>query len=150
VHPLDDPGATDRMTTDYATSTDGVDWHWQGTSLRGRLGEWDSPGVRVAAVVPYGDGAFAYYDGRSSAGENWEERTGLAFSERGLAQFTALPGGPVSSSPHPPYGLRYFSVVDLGRGRWRLFYEATREGGSHELRSEVVDLGAKADKAAAA
>ena len=34
-HPLDDPEATDRMTTEYATSADGVDWTWHGTALAG-------------------------------------------------------------------------------------------------------------------
>lgn len=138
VHPLDDPEATDRMTTDYATSADGVDWTWHGSALRGRPGEWDARGVRFAAVVPYDGGAFAYYDGRASAAENWEERTGIAFSSGDLASFTAVAGGPASASPHAPYGLRYLSVVDLGDGRRRLYYEATRADGAHELRTELV------------
>ena len=33
VHPLDLPDDTDRMTTDYATSEDGVEWTWHGTVL---------------------------------------------------------------------------------------------------------------------
>lgn len=143
VHPLDDPDATDRMTTDYATSADGIDWTWHGSALRGRQGEWDSRGVRFAAVVPYAGGAYAYYDGRASAGENWEERTGIAVSAGDLGSFTAAPGGPAASSPHAPYGLRYVSVVDLGDGRQRLFYEATRADGAHELRSELVTVAAE-------
>ena len=50
-HPLDDPEATDRMTTEYATSDDGVSWTWHGTALAGRAGEWDARGVRVAPSV---------------------------------------------------------------------------------------------------
>jgi hypothetical protein len=50
IHPLADPDATDQMTTEYATSTDGLDWTWQGTALCGRPGEWDSRGTRVTAV----------------------------------------------------------------------------------------------------
>jgi len=50
VHPLDDPDQTDRMTTDYATSRDGLAWTWHGTALAPRPGEWDARGVRVAAV----------------------------------------------------------------------------------------------------
>jgi hypothetical protein len=149
VHPLDDPEATDRMTTEYATSPDGLDWTWRGTALRGRPGEWDSRGVRISAVVPHRDGAFAYYDGRSSAADNWEERTGLAWSDHGLASFTATLGGPAAQSPHPPGGLRYVSVVDLGGDHYRLFYEATRSDGAHELRSELVDLAAVRKGAAA-
>jgi hypothetical protein len=138
VHPLDDPEATDRMTSEYATSPDGVDWTWQGTALRGRPGEWDSRGVRISAVVPHGNGGFAYYDGRSTAAENWEERTGLAWSHGGLSRFTSVPGGPAASSPNAPGGLRYVSLVELGADSYRLFYEATRPGGAHELRTELV------------
>jgi len=50
IHPLADPGATDQMTTEYATSADGLDWTWQGVALTGRAGEWDSRGTRVTAV----------------------------------------------------------------------------------------------------
>src|SRR5437763_245043 len=42
VHPLDDPEATDRMTTEHATSDDGVEWVWQGTALAGTPGSWDA------------------------------------------------------------------------------------------------------------
>jgi hypothetical protein len=35
-HPLDVPGAEDRMTTAFATSPDGVAWTWHGTARRWR------------------------------------------------------------------------------------------------------------------
>jgi hypothetical protein len=34
-HPLDDPLHADQMTTQYATSTDGLAWTWHGTALSG-------------------------------------------------------------------------------------------------------------------
>src|SRR5215203_5396644 len=110
VHPLDDPGATDRMTTEHATSRDGVDWTWQGTALAGTPGSWDARGVRFATVVLDGAGTWALYDGRASAAENWEERTGLARHDGELG-FRAEDGGPYLQSPHPPGGLRYADVV---------------------------------------
>jgi hypothetical protein len=82
VHPLDDPNATDRMTVDYATSSDGHDWTWHGTVLRGRADAWDSRGVRPAAVTLDGEDLVMAYDGRASAEENWEERSGLARGTR--------------------------------------------------------------------
>ena len=50
--PLADPLETDQMPTEYATSSDGLVWVWQGTALAGRPGEWDSRGTRVAAGHP--------------------------------------------------------------------------------------------------
>jgi hypothetical protein len=142
VHPLEDPWATDRMTTEYATSPDGWTWTWHGTALAGTPGTWDGRGVRFAAVVLAGDGpddgAWALYDGRASAEENWEERTGLARATGGGGRFTAEPGGPLLQSPFPPGGLRYADVVAVPGGGSRWFYEATRADGAHELRTVLL------------
>ena len=78
MHPLNDAASTDRMTTDYATSLDGVEWTWHGHALTPRPGEWDSRGVRVSAVRFAAGEIVAYYDGRASVAENYEERTGVA------------------------------------------------------------------------
>src|SRR4051812_998593 len=66
-HPLDDPEATDRMTTEHATSDDGVAWTWHGTALGGRPGSWDARGVRVSAVLLDQPDPAAFYDGRATA-----------------------------------------------------------------------------------
>jgi hypothetical protein len=137
VHPLDDPDATDRMTIDHAVSTDGVTWEWQGTVLTGTPGTWDARGVRPATVFVDGDGGWALYDGRASAEENWEERTGLARVSEG--RFTAEPDGPLLQSPHAPHGLRYADAVPLPDATVRWFYEATRPDGGHELRTVLLD-----------
>jgi hypothetical protein len=137
VHPLDDPDATDRMTTEHATSDDGIAWSWQGTALTGTPGSWDARGVRFTVVALDGAGTWALYDGRASAGENWEERTGLA--RRGPdGRFTPVGDRPLLESPHRPGGLRYADVVALPDGRARWFYEATRADGAHELRTVLL------------
>jgi|SRR5215472_908444 len=92
-------------------------------------GTWYSRGTRITAVV----GEYAYFDGRASAAQNYEERTGIA---RWDGSRYVPDSGPVSS----PYGggaLRYVSVAALPQGRLRLYYESATEYGSHELRTEL-------------
>lgn len=141
VHPLDVVGEEDRMTTNYATSPDGLDWTWQGTVLSGRPESWDSRGVRVSSVAVDGPNLVATYDGRANAAENWEEATGFASGTRDdTGRFTALVASidtPLRS-PHDPGGLRYLSALALPDGGWRLYYEGTRADGAHELRTELV------------
>jgi hypothetical protein len=140
-HPLDVLGHEDRMTTRYATSPDGIDWSWRGTALHPRGGQWDARGVRFTSVLPVDGDLIASYDGRATAEENWEERTGVARGRRAsdgrYGSFTADDGEPLSS-PHAPFGLRYLSVVAVPERAYRLYYEATRADGAHELRTELA------------
>ncbi|HST65951.1 MAG TPA: hypothetical protein VLM05_12255 [Mycobacteriales bacterium] len=140
VHPLQRWDDADRMTTDYATGPDGVRWTWHGPVLTGRDGAWDARGVRVSAVLPVGDTIEAAYDGRATAEQNWEERTGLATGTLGpdgrYGPLTARAGEPVRS-PYGGGGVRYLSVVPLPDGTTRIYYEVTRPDGAHELRTEL-------------
>ena len=143
VHPLDDPDATDRMTTEHATSTDGRSWTPEGTALAGTPGTWDARGVRFATVLVGPGGVddpatWALYDGRASEAENWEARTGLARATGSGGRFAADPDGPLLQSPHAPHGLRYADAVPLPDGTTRWFYEATRPDGAHELRTVLL------------
>jgi hypothetical protein len=125
-HPLDVAGEEDRMTTAVATSADGLGWSALRTVLAPRPGAWDARGTRVTAVLP--DGRVTY-DGRATREENFSERTGLA---------VATPDGAlVASGDAPVADVRYLDAVALPGGGTRLYYEAPRPDGSHELRTKL-------------
>jgi hypothetical protein len=91
-------------------------------------GTWYSRGTRITSVA----GEHAYFDGRASAGQNFEERTGIA-RWNGF-RYTAVAGP--ASSPFGGGALRYVSAVGLPAGL-RLYYESATQYGSHELRTEL-------------
>jgi hypothetical protein len=132
-HPLDGgDDEADRMTTWYATSSDG--WEWDFTpdaALVPTEGRWDSRGTRVASVVGVDEGWLAFYDGRASAQENWHERTGYALG--------AAPDAFVPQGAPTPVGqtARYLSLAELPDG-YRLYWEASRVDGAHDLRTAYV------------
>jgi hypothetical protein len=125
-HPLD-RGDTeaDRMSSHLALSDDGLRWTFTGQALMPTAGTWDARGARVTAAY---EGSL-FYDGRASADENFRERTGLA---------SADPPQPVAGPTPAGRTIRYLDVVPTGAGV-RLFWEASRPDGSHDLRTTVMD-----------
>ncbi len=127
AHDLTVEGQEDRMSTLHATSTDGMAWTFDAApALTGTPGGWDARGARVTTVLA--DGRVAY-DGRASAEENWFERCGLA---------SPGPRGLEPDGDGPVADLRYLEVLALPDGSHRLWYEARRADGGHELRTELV------------
>jgi hypothetical protein len=92
-------------------------------------GTWYSRGTRITAVV----GEYAYFDGRASAAQNFEEQTGIA--KWNGSRYIAIAGP--ASSPFGGGALRYVSAIALPDGQLRLYYESATEYGSHELRTEL-------------
>jgi hypothetical protein len=90
---------------------------------------WYSRGTRVTSLV----GEHAYFDGRASAEQNFEERTGVARWDG--TRYIAVAGP--ASSPFGGGALRYVSAIELPIGL-RLYYESATEYGSHELRTELL------------
>lgn len=133
-HPLEDPDATDRMFTRYASSPDGLTWTWGDVVLRPRPDAWDARGTRISDVLVDREEPIAYYDGRATADANWMERTGIARRAAG-GNFTAVGDEAAAWSPEGDGTLRYLSAI-LVDGGTRLYYEASRADGAHELRTE--------------
>lgn len=92
-------------------------------------GTWYSRGARITSVM----GDYAYFDGRASAAQNFEERTGIA--RWNGSRYIAIAGP--ASSPFGGGALRYVSAIALPDERLRLYYESATNDGSHELRTEL-------------
>jgi hypothetical protein len=137
VHEIAVADDADRMHTAYCTSDDGLVWQWHGTALAGRPGHWDARGARVADVLwTRDDEVVAFYDGRASAAQNWEELTGIA---TGAPHALVAHGDePELVSPETGTGVRYVTAVSLEDGSSRFYYEVTRSDGAHDLRTELV------------
>jgi hypothetical protein len=128
VHPLDVPGADDRMFTRHLTSADGLDWTSHGTVLAARPGQWDARGARLTCVLPDGSG---YYDGRRTRAENWFERCGRVVPAGDGGQLVAVDAEPVAD-------VRYLEILELPSGARRAYFEARRPDGAHELRTALL------------
>jgi hypothetical protein len=104
-------------------------------------GSWDRRGTRLTAVLSGGprEPTLALYDGRGSAEENWFERTGVALLTR-EGRFVPTRNGPMGESPYGGGTLRYVSAVPLGDWRYRLYYEAARPDGAHDLYTQEINL----------
>ncbi len=135
-HPLDEPDATDRMSTTYGTGRDGLWWDLRSTALAGVDGRWDQRGARIADVLYRGGKWLAYYDGRASKEENAEERTGIAVGDR--PDHLEADGEVMGTGPGAEWSLRYISCIELADGGFRLYYETRRLDGAHDLRTEYV------------
>lgn len=133
-HPLDVPGAEDRMSTAYATSADGLDWTVEGDVLHATPGAWDARGARVTTVLS-DDPLTVLYDGRPTAEANWFETTGIAVERDGA--LVPVGDGPAVVSPEGDGAFRYVSALPLSDGRTRFYFEAARSDGSHDLMTSV-------------
>lgn len=138
-HPLDVPNQEDRMESRYATSKDGLAWAWaKGVALSPRKDRWDQRGARISAVFFAAKFILAFYDGRASAAENYEERTGIAVGTS-PDSFAAIGDEPYAQSPSGR-GLRYLDIVPLADGSYRTYFEIATPDDSHELRTERIIL----------
>lgn len=135
MHATGDVFATglSRSATGLAVSDDAEVWEWQGEVFSNRPGEWDGYAGRICSVVHREPIFIAFYDGSRTVEENYEEKTGIAFSFDLRHWERVSRKKPALTSPYGTGSLRYMAVVPCGSD-WFCYYEFCRPDGSHELR----------------
>lgn len=141
MHATGDVFATglSRSATGLAVSEDGANWEWQGEIFSNRPGCWDGYAGRISSVVYHEPVFVAFYDGSETVEENYEEKTGIAFSFDLRHWERVSRSKPALVSPFGTGSLRYMAVVPLG-SEWWCYYEFCRPDGSHELRLSKMSV----------
>ena len=98
---------------------------------------WHGKRARINSLVPWEDGWVAFWDGGRSMYDNYEEWCGLATSPDGRTFSRLDTTGPWVVSPHG--SVRYVFGLRVGEQVF-MYYEYTREDGSHDLRVSVIDV----------
>lgn len=120
------------LPTGLATSLDGHRFAWQGIVLPvGRA--WDARMARLTCTVPLEHGHLAFYDGRATPEQNFEEHLGLAYSHDLVRWLRLTPDEPWGRSPHAGGALRYLDAA-MEPDALHVVYEYARPDGSHEMR----------------
>ncbi|MEZ8218128.1 hypothetical protein B0813_001665 [Candidatus Fervidibacteria bacterium JGI MDM2 SSWTFF-3-K9] len=142
MHATGDVFATglSRSATVLAVSEDAEKWEWQGEVFSNRPGEWDGYAGRITSIVFHAPIFVAFYDGSKTVEENYEEKTGIAFSFDLRHWERVSRKQPALTSPYGTGSLRYMSVVPVG-SEWFCYYEFCRPDGSHELRLSKMKIG---------
>jgi hypothetical protein len=143
AEPADDPqlhGTADAYNTGLitsatglATSDDGVDWQWEGEIFAPAPTGWDAYCSRIGCLWYDPPAWLALYDGSASVEQNYEERTGLAFTFDLRHFHRVTRRAPLMTSPHARGTLRYFDLLRLPDATF-LYYEMSRPDASHDLR----------------
>lgn len=124
------------LPTGLAISLDGHEFAWQGVVLP--VGQsWDARMARLTCTVPLERGHLAFYDGRATLEQNFEEQLGLAYSYDLIRWLRLTPDGPWRRSPHAGGALRYLDTA-VDNGMLRLVYEYARPDGAHEMRENQL------------
>ncbi|HGJ66979.1 TPA: hypothetical protein ENS27_16590 [bacterium] len=125
--------------TGLALSSDGIEWKWVGDVMSPPSDEnWNAYATRVSCAI-YTPPIFnVFYDGGSSVGENYEEKTGLAITFDFKSYHHVSEKSPILTSPHSTGSLRYMDAIKF-KSQIFYYYEYARADGSHELRVNRVD-----------
>jgi hypothetical protein len=98
---------------------------------------WDGHRGRLDALFRVSDGWAGFHSGGRSMYDNYEEPAGVVVSDD-ARRITRVPmDGPFVTSPHGC--VRYLWGLPV-EGRLNIYYEFTRQDGSHDLRVSTVPL----------
>lgn len=129
-----------KSSTALATSVDGLHFTWHEEVFPPSLEGWDAYAARIGSLLWTPPVFTAFYDGSAGVTENYEERTGLAFTFDLRHYERVTPAGPILTSPHASGSLRYVDAIVVD-GVIYYYYEYARADGAHELRLNRVPWG---------
>jgi hypothetical protein len=126
--------------TGLAVSADGIHFDWKGDIIApGEANAWDCNVARMACMVYQPPVFNIFYDGRTSRGDVYEDRTGLVVSTDLQVFHRVSVDAPILQSPWGSGALRYMDAVPAC-DKMYYYYECCRPDGSHETRVNIVDL----------
>lgn len=132
----------DIFNTKYAKSVTGIatrlqgssHWEWRDFVLTpDENSTWDANTRRINSVIALTDVYLAFYDGKDSFENNYEEQTGIAVSHNLQSWDVLTPIEPIISSDAPAGSLRYVDYRVMN-GKLDVIYESSRPDGSHDMR----------------
>lgn len=100
---------------------------------------WDANVTRVSTVMPTDAGFLIYYDGRTTEGDVYEDRTGMVFSQDLSTTVRHSNDGPLLQGHAGTRCLRYLDYAVLGDSLFYV-YETSTANGAHELRASRARL----------
>jgi len=100
---------------------------------------WDANVTRVSTVMPTDAGFLIYYDGRTTDGDVYEDRTGMVFSQDLSTTVRHSDDGPLLQGHAGGRCLRYLDYAVLGDSLFYV-YETSTASGAHELRASRARL----------
>ena len=132
-------GVTVKRSTGLATSSNGINFHWQGEVFAPLESGWDSDCRRITSIIDFGNKFVGFYDGGSGYENNHEDLCALVMG----SEITDLkPVNPEIFLVKSPWGTGSCRYVDVLRAKNKLhiYYECSREDESHDLRVVVREI----------
>ena len=132
-------GVTVKRSTGLATSSDGINFKWQGEVFMPPDTGWDSDCRRITSILNFENKLVGYYDGRAGYENNHEDFCALVIGSDVSDMEPIEPEEFLVKSPWGTESCRYVDAV-IVKDKLYIYSECSREDEAHELRVVVKKL----------